>query len=79
MEKQNFDSFLREFNGLVDNTPTVGTIRSKLENLKERAQNEKTMTFRQTDAILARCDNYLNGTYGKTKTDKNLSYSGDSK
>lgn len=59
----NFDTILREFDGLWNNSPKDMV---KFEALKQRA---KLMTLypRQMDAIVARCNNVLNGTYGNTK------------
>lgn len=62
------------FKTLIENDPTPESIRGALEALKEKATISKELTLAQKDGILARCDNYLKGEYGNTKTAENLAY-----
>lgn len=47
----------------------------KLIKLKEKAKANPYLTFRQLDAINARCDNVMSGLYGNTKTDEQMNHS----
>ena len=58
----NFDQLLKEFHGLIENSPKISEIKLKLENLKEKAK-QANLTPRQTDAIIDRVNNYQNGQY----------------
>jgi len=60
------------FNNIVKENPKPETIRKELEALKVSAKINPHLTMRQIEGITARCDNYLNGTYGNTKTDENM-------
>jgi hypothetical protein len=62
-----FTTLLRSFNSLVSGMPSVEKIKKELLRLKEQADKSVELNYRQKDAIIARCDNYINGTYGKTK------------
>lgn len=67
---------LTAFKTLTDKNPPPESIRGALEAIKLKAENadKKELSYRQKDAIMARCDNYLSGEYGKTKTPENLAY-----
>lgn len=43
-----------------------------LKNLIAEAKVNKMLTQRQVEGIVARCDNFLNGSFGNTKTDLQL-------
>lgn len=62
-----FSSMLNVFATIIDGNPAPDKVRGKLESLKESCKNAGILTFRQSDAIISRCDNYLNGTYGVDK------------
>lgn len=59
----NYDSFLKEFHSLWEQTPKDF---EKFNELMEEAKNAP-MSFRQTEGIIERCKNVINGTYGNTK------------
>lgn len=59
----NFDKLLKEFHSLFDNSPKDF---GKFEALKEKAKLT-SLTGRQTEALIDRCNNVINGTYGNTK------------
>lgn len=61
----NFDALLKRFNHLVEDSPKPEKILAQLNKLKEEATNT-FITGHQRGAIHARCNNYLNGTYGST-------------
>lgn len=61
----NFQKLLDKFHELIKNTPSPGKIKNQLTELKKEAYNT-FLTGAQRDAIAARCDNYINGTYGST-------------
>jgi len=61
------------FKTLIKDSPKPEAIKADLLSLKEMAKISANLTMRQVEAIHARCDNYLNGTYGNTKTEENMS------
>lgn len=65
---------LRMFKKLIEGNPTPEIIKEDLIALKQTASLSIELTPRQVEGIVARCDNYLNGEYGNTKTAGNLSY-----
>lgn len=66
--------FLGIFKTLIDSNPPPESIRTELEALIVAAGHSSELTYRQKDAIQARCENYLKGDYGNTKTQANLDY-----
>jgi hypothetical protein len=74
-----FSYMLMDFKEMIENDPPAEKIAEKLFKLKEDAKINPELNLRQREAIISRCDNYLNGTYGKTKTEENLSHSKPSK
>lgn len=62
-----FTLLLRAFNSLVIGLPPREQIKQELDDLKASAETSVELNLRQKDAIIVRCNNYLNGTYGKTK------------
>lgn len=49
--------------------------KSQLGKLRERVKANLHLTYRQMDALIARCDNLMNGDYGNTKTEDNYNHS----
>lgn len=60
-----FTGLLKQFNGLVENMPNPKTIEKELKAISTTAKISSELNYRQKDAITARVDHYLNGTYGK--------------
>lgn len=69
-----WQQLLKVFKGLIEGNPEPETIKDDLLSLKETAKLAPELTPRQVEGIIARCDNYLNGEYGNTKTTANISY-----
>jgi hypothetical protein len=69
------DALLKEFHRLWDNSPKDI---EKFESFKQRAKLA-TLYPRQMDAIIARCNNVINGTYGNTKKPEHYEQSKSSK
>lgn len=69
-----------EWKKLLDSFHSIiepkGDKKEVLLKLKEQATQNPFLTERQMDAIRARCDNFLNDTYGNTKTAANMAYGG---
>lgn len=63
-----------KFNKLVENDPPAEKIKKELLALKAEASTAKILELRQVSAICDRVDNYLNGTYGQTKTAENMGH-----
>ena len=61
-----FDVLLRKFNKLIDNAPSVNSVKKELNEISELAKQNHILNFWQKDAILKRCDNYINGSYCST-------------
>jgi hypothetical protein len=66
--------FLTTFKGFIAGSPPPEEIQAQLGALKTMAADSNELTLHQKDGIIARCDNYLKGEYGKTKTQENLDY-----
>lgn len=64
--KTTFQKLLIEFNSLIDEQPPIKQVESKLYELIEKSQHPD-LNARQSEAIRARCINYLTGQYGKKK------------
>lgn len=62
-----FSILLKKFNDLVGSNPPVDKIKKELLEIKDSARNNNALNFRQKDSIVARVDNYIAGTYGKSK------------
>lgn len=69
-----FSSLLDVFHGIIEGDPKPESVSDKLIALKEQAKNTGELNTRQLEAILARCDNYLKGDYGKTKNADNYGH-----
>ena len=62
-----FRALLRMFDGIIDKNPKPETIQEKLQGLKELAGKASELTFRQVEAIVGRCNSYIDGSYGRGK------------
>ena len=67
----NFQKLLDKFHALIKDEPSVSKVKEDLDKLKEEAVNA-FLTFNQKDAIIARCDNYINGVYGSTSKEREV-------
>lgn len=66
--KTQFQILLERFNELVkDNQPLTKKVKDELEEIKLAATVKNEFTGRQAQAIIDRCNHYLNGTYGTKK------------
>lgn len=61
----NFQKLLNSFHKIIEDSPKPEKVKEKLEALKMETTTI-FITGHQRDAIHARCNNYLNGTYGST-------------
>lgn len=64
-------SMLKIFHNIKPKDPKA---KEKYMELKELAKNSARLTPRQHEGINDRCDNAINETYGKTKTDAQLNW-----
>jgi hypothetical protein len=71
----NWDKLLKEFHGLWEKSPKD---LEKFELLKQKAKFV-SMFSRQTQGIVDRCNNVINGTYGNTKKPEHYEQSKSSK
>lgn len=62
-----FQILLAAFNKLVATEPPVPKIKDELLEIKAAAIQSAELNSRQTEAVTARVDNYINGTYGKSQ------------
>lgn len=67
-------TLISAFNKIADDKIPVDQCKEKLLVIKEQAKSNKALTYHQVDAIAARVDNYIAGTYGKSKTKANLEF-----
>lgn len=74
-----FTILLRAFNSLVAMMPPIDKIKQDLLAIKTSANNSNELNASQKDAITARVDNYLDGTYGNTKSGVSFSSPQDNK
>lgn len=70
-----FTALLNEFHAIIEGGPTPEKAKHRLDLLKEKAKTTPELNGRQTEAIFARCDNYINGEYGNTKKANNFGHS----
>lgn len=66
-------AMLKIFHETIKGDPAPEKVKNELAALKEAAKVAKNLTFHQVTAIQARCDNYMNGEYGNTKTAEHIS------
>jgi len=69
-----FGAMLVEFQGIVKLGGDKG--KTKVPALIEKARRSVQMTFRQMDAIIARCKYFLSGEYGHSKRAEHFTHSG---
>lgn len=67
-------TLLKVFHDIIESEPTAEKVSEELKSLKEMAIKSTELTVRQIDAIVARCDDYMNGNYGNTKNKEHLKY-----
>jgi len=67
-----WQELIAKFKMIIDGSPKPSSVMGELIALKEEAKNTVVLYSRQIEGIIARCDNYLSGTYGNTKTDENM-------
>jgi len=70
---------LAVFKMIIKDSPEPETVKDQLWKLKEAAKASAHLMFHQVTAITARCDNYMNGEYGNTKTSENFGHTGSKK
>lgn len=66
LPKTMFQKLLIEFNGLVEELPPISKVEANLMALIDKSQHPE-LTARQSEAIRARCVNYLTGQYAGQK------------
>jgi hypothetical protein len=69
-----FSSLLDVFHGIIKGDPSADKVKKALAELKETAKNSPELNGRQVEAIVARCDNYIKGEYGKSKKPENYGH-----
>jgi hypothetical protein len=74
LEQSEFTVMLKAFNELVESNPTISKVKDELNGMKEAAIASDELNARQKDAIVDRCNHYLNGTYGNTKKAENFGH-----
>lgn len=60
---RNFTELLNDFNAIC-NLPVTDKIKTTINEIKEKLTHVP-LSMRQSEAIHARCNNYLSGNYGK--------------
>jgi hypothetical protein len=65
---------LGKFKSLISDEPAPENIKKELAALREEAKANPHLTYHQVSAILARCDNYLLGTFGSTKRIEHMNH-----
>lgn len=58
---------IAKFKTAIDGDPKPETIMEELVSIKEAAVNSGVLTPHQVSGIVARCDNYLKGEYGRSQ------------
>lgn len=64
MRTNEWRTMLKAFDALTEKKPPVEKVKEDLLGLKEAAMNSARLTGAQKDGIVARCNNYINGTFG---------------
>lgn len=67
-----WQGLIKQFHTIIDNEPPPEKVKDKLLELKTKATNNPNLTGRQTEALISRCNNYIEGVWGKSKTAENL-------
>lgn len=65
MYNNKWASMLKTFKKTVEDSPKAEKVKEILEQLKEAALNTNHLTPRQKEGIIDRCNNYLDGSYGR--------------
>ena len=65
---------LAEFHEIIKGDTSTKQAKDSLLDLKLRAKENRIMTDRQTQAITARVDNVIAGTYGNSKVASNFGH-----
>lgn len=63
--KSEFAFVCKEFTDLTKDAPSISKVQGDLKDMIDAVKNSAEMNYRQKEAIIARCENYLSGTYGK--------------
>lgn len=58
-------AMLEMFEKIIKGDPPVEKVKDKLLELRAAVINSNLLTERQKEALMARCDNYVTGNYGK--------------
>lgn len=66
LENNNFNDLLNKFENCKG--------KSDWEDLIAEATKREPLTFRQREAVIARCKNSIDGTYGSTKRTEHLNH-----
>lgn len=69
-----WQQLLKVFGKIIDGNPKPEKVKESFDKLKEQVKSSALLSFRQVEGIIARCDNYMKGQYGNTKTEANLSH-----
>lgn len=67
MSELKLDSFsilLKGFYSIIENYPSIESVKEDLLELKEAAKIDAELTEHQKVAVISRCNNYLNNDYG---------------
>ena len=66
-------TLLQMFHDTIKDSPKAEDVKDQLASIKEMAKVSKVLTYHQVDGITARCNNYLNGSYGNSKKPEHYS------
>jgi hypothetical protein len=69
-----FQVLLNGFKDAIKDNPPAKQVEDELKSMIEIASNDNELTFWQKDAIIARCKNYISGTYGSSSKTLNTGY-----
>lgn len=58
-------TMLNSFKEIIKDRPPINKVKGELEELMDLAKTSGRLTARQSEGIYERCQNYLNGSYGK--------------
>src|SRR4051812_9863848 len=71
LENDCFNGLLNEFDEIK---PEDAKAKDKWKKLIEAAKQREPSTLRQKQAVIARCENQINGTYGMSKVASNFGH-----
>ena len=72
-----WQSFNSMFNSIVEKKPKDAI--GQCEAIKKAVAASTRLTARQVESLNSKCNNYISGDYGNTKTPENLSHNEPSK